>query len=145
MKHARTLLLVLIGLVVVVGVPIAGRWARRQQAPRCALDGMTIEPLYRVRIVDRRGAAHDFCCVRCAEAWLKRGREAPQAIRVTDEAGGAQIDPEHAHFAASAVVTNRVTGNRVHVFGSRKDAEEHVRVFGGKVLDSTERPFQSVR
>lgn len=145
MKHARTLLLVLLGLLVVVGAPFAGRWARRQQAPRCALDGMTIEPLYRVRIVDRRGAAHDFCCIRCAVAWLKRDGEAPQAIRVTDEASGAQINAEHAHFAVSAVVTNPVTGNRVHVFGSRKDAEAHVRAFGGKVLETAELPFDNVR
>jgi hypothetical protein len=127
----RRLLLVLAGLLVVVGLPVAGWWARRPAAPRCAFDGLKIDPLYRVRVVDAAGVSHPFCCVRCAGAWVARQGGRPTAVYVTDEAGGAEIDSRSACFVLSAVVTNPVTGNRVHSFRDRADAEAHARAFGG--------------
>ena len=84
MKETRSWLLLLAGLVLVVGLPLAGRWARRQAGPRCTLDGLAIEPVYRVRVVDRAGGEHVFCCVRCAGRWLARQAERPATVYVTE-------------------------------------------------------------
>jgi hypothetical protein len=135
------LLLFLAGLLVVVGLPLAGWWGRRGAAPRCELDGLTIEPLYRVRVVDRAGASHRFCCVRCAARWLGRQGDRPRAVYVTDEASGAEVDAGSAFFVRSAVVTNAVTRNRVHAFRDRAAAEEHARAYGGETLTGVQRPF----
>jgi hypothetical protein len=124
---------------------LAGKWLRRQQPPRCALDGLAIEPIYLVHVVDREGVGRGFCCIGCAEAWLKRHGARPRVVRVTDEASGALLEQERAFFVASAVVTNPVTGNYVHVFASRMDAEKHVHVFGGKLLENSERPFVTAK
>jgi hypothetical protein len=135
------LLLFLGGLLVVVGLPLAGKWARRGAGPRCELDGLAIESPYQVRVVDRAGASHPFCCVRCAARWLARQEDSPRAVYVTDEAGGAEVDSRSAFYVRSAVVTNPVTGNRVHAFRDRADAEEHARAYRGEVLTGAERPF----
>jgi len=140
MNRSRCLLL-LGCLVVVVGLPLAGKWLRRQREPRCTLDGLPIEPLYEVRVVDSAGTVHRFCCVRCAASWLARRGERPSAIWVTDEGSGEEIDSQSAHFVQSPVVTNPITRNRVHVFRDRPDAEEHVRAFGGQLLTGAERPL----
>jgi hypothetical protein len=148
--------LVLAGLAVIVGLPLAGSWLRRHTEPRCALDGLKIEPLYRARVVDRANGSHDFCCVRCAAFWLARQEkdketrkhpdtetrtQRPDVVYVTDEASGEEIDSQSAHFVYSAVVTNPITGNHVHVFRNRADAEHHVGVFGGWALTGAERPL----
>jgi hypothetical protein len=138
---ARKLLLVA-GLGVVVGLPLAGKWLRQGDPPRCERDGLPIVPLYRVRVVDRAGQPHLFCCVQCARVWLERRGEAPGAVRVTDEADGREIDPRAAHFVRSPVATSPITGNHVHVFRSPADAAEHARAFGGWVLGEEERPFR---
>jgi hypothetical protein len=137
---SRSLLLVA-GLLVVVGLPLAGTWARRRPGDRCEFDGLPVEPRYRVRVADRAGGSHTFCCVRCAGLWLQRQGESPAAVRVTDEASGAEIDAAKAFFVRSTVVTDAITGNRVHVFGGRADAEEHARAYAGRALTGGERPF----
>jgi NosL len=141
MKEKTRMRLLLAGLLIVIGLPLVGKWARGPAENRCALDGLEIEPLYRVRVVDRAGGSHNFCCVRCAGAWLERQAERPAAVYVTDEAGGGEVDARSAHFVHSAVLTNSITGNRVHTFRDRADAEEHARAFGGQVLAGAERPF----
>jgi hypothetical protein len=141
MKDTGSRLLLLAGLVLIVGLPLAGRWARRQAEPRCALDGLVIEPLYRVRVVDRAGGSHVFCCIRCAGRWLARQAERPAAVYVTDEASREEIDAAAAHFVQSTVVTNPVTGSRTHVFRNLTDAEEHARLYAGWLLTGAERPF----
>ena len=141
-KRRYVLLWLLVGMIVIVGLPLAGKWARRRAEPRCELDGLRVEPLYRVRIVDGAGQSHAFCCVHCAAQWLARHGDQVAEVRVTDEVGGEEIDARAAWFVESRVVTQPVVGNRVHVFQSREAAEEHVRAFGGHVLQDTERPFQ---
>jgi hypothetical protein len=128
--------------VVVVGLPLLGKWIRTGSQPRCAFDGQPIERLYRVRVVDGAGMNHTFCCIRCAERWLQQQGTGATAVYVTDEAGGAEIDAATAHFVTSTVVTNRVSGNRVHAFRERADAETHARTFGGGLLPDDERPFR---
>jgi nitrous oxide reductase accessory protein NosL len=131
----------LVGLVVVVGVPVAGNWARQRAAGTCALDGMAIDPAYRVEVVDLRGHAEPFCCLKCAEIWLKNRPGPTRAILVTDEASGERIDAETAFYVRSSVVTAPTTGNRVHVFRSREDAEKHAAAHWGTVLSGSERPL----
>jgi hypothetical protein len=137
----RRPLLFIGGLLLIVGLPVVARWSRRHAPPRCAVDGLRIEPLYQVRIVDQAGGSHRCCCVACARLWITRRKEPPSAIYVTDEAGGAEIDARSAHFVRSAVVTNPITGNRTHAFSKASDAAEHARVFAGWPLTGTERPL----
>jgi hypothetical protein len=142
MIRVRSWPLLVAVLLVVVGLPLAGKWLRRQRGPRCSLDGLPIEPLYQARVIDQEGHSHCFCCVLCARTWLERQRERSVAIFVTDETGRQEIDGRSAHFVRSTVVTNPVTENHVHVFKDRADALEHARAFAGWELTGKERPFQ---
>jgi hypothetical protein len=143
MNYNRSrLLLVLAGVLIVVGWPLAGKLARRQEEPRCEQDGMKIESLYSVRVVGRDGESHSFCCPRCARAWLERSGGEAAVVYVTDEADGGEIDARAAHFVRSSVVTNPVTVNRIHAFRHRADAERHARAFGGSILMGADRPFR---
>ena len=137
----KTFWIVLIMGLVVVGLPVAGNWFRGRAEPGFALDGGEIVPAYRVRVVDGRGDSHLFCCVACARIWLQRQPAPPRAVAVTDEESGEEIDASEAWYVRSSVVTTPTTGNRVHVFRNRADAEKHADAFGGVVLPGSERPF----
>jgi nitrous oxide reductase accessory protein NosL len=115
--------------------------ARQDRQQGCALDGVRIEPIYRVSIVDDQQHAHEFCCVRCAELWLERQATQPTGIYLTDEASGEEIEAGRAFFVRSSVITKPTTGNRIHVFQQRGDAEKHAARFGGRLLPESERPF----
>lgn len=141
MTKTTLILLLGAGLLVAVGLPLAGTWARHHEPPRCELEGLPIEPAYRGRVVDGSGGSHLFCCVPCARRWLEQRGGGAEAVYVTDEASGAEIDARSAFFVQSPVVTNPVTGNRTHVFRDRADAEAHARTFGGLVLAGADRPF----
>jgi hypothetical protein len=132
---------ILLFVVLAVVVPLAGRWARRAGPPRCAFDGLPIEPRYQVRVTVGAGQFLPFCCVRCARLWLDHRGDAGRTVHVTDEASGALIPSEAAFFVESRVVTNPVTENRVHAFREQADAEEHVRAFAGRMLRGAARPF----
>jgi hypothetical protein len=121
-------------LLIVIGVPLAGKWLRRNEAPRCEVDGLRVDPLYRVRIVDGAGTSHLNCCVQCARRWLERHDDPHAEVYVTDETSGAEVEARSAYFVDSVVVTNPVTRNSVHAFRQRKDAEEHAKSFGGEVF-----------
>jgi hypothetical protein len=129
------------GLLVLAGLAFVGSWLRRSPQLRCALDGARLDPLFRVRIVDEEGRSYEFCCVRCAEIWLHRQAMPPRAIYVTDEESGQEIDAASAYYVRSLVVTTAPTGNRIHAFRTRSDAERHASVFGGTLLGPSERPF----
>jgi hypothetical protein len=133
----------LVGLLVVVGLPVVGNWARHRAAGSCALDGMAIDPAYRVGVVDARGRPHAFCCLRCAQLWKERASAEPRSITVTDEVSGQGIDAAAAWYVRSSVVTNPTTQNRIHVFRTREDAEKHAATFGGFVLPESKNPFWS--
>jgi hypothetical protein len=143
MTHQRFWLTVILGGLTVVGLPILGTWSRRHRLPRCDLDGAPIVPIYAVQIVDAEGESHDFCCILCAEFWLERQTADPREVRVTDEVGGLPIAAEAAFFVRSASVTNQATGNRVHTFRERGDAERHAEDHFGRLLDDLERPFST--
>jgi hypothetical protein len=133
---------ILVGLAVVVSLAVAAQWARHDSQEGCALDGSKIDPVYRIEILDDRGESHAFCCPTCARLWLRRQSAPPRAITVTDEASGERIDAGAAYYVRSAVVTRPTTGNRIHVFRNRADAEKHAEAFAGVVLSEAEGPFR---
>jgi len=136
---------IVIGLALVVLLPVAAAWLRQGRDPGCSLDGMKIVPAYRVRVLDESNGSREFCSIRCAEIWLKGKEIPPDRIYVTNEKSGEELLASAAHFVRSMVFTTRVTGNRVHVFGDRADAESHAQNWRGRVLDEAERPFAGAR
>jgi uncharacterized C2H2 Zn-finger protein len=137
--------LLVVGLIVVVGLPVAGTLVRRARPAGCALDGSKIDEAYRVRIVDTEDGEHVFCCLRCAEMWLARQKAFPRAIMVTDETSGEEIDASSAWYVRSTVVTRATTGNCIHVFRSQTDAAKHAAENAGIVLPAKENPFLHAR
>jgi hypothetical protein len=133
--------LLLGGLLLTVGLPVAAYLIRGRPEGRCAFDGSEIHPLYRVSIVDERGERREFCCIHCAGWWLEQQAAPPRAIYVTDEATGRMIAAADAVFVRSTAVTVAPTGNRLHAFAGRAAAERHVELFLGRVLEGSERPF----
>ncbi|HEV3344891.1 MAG TPA: nitrous oxide reductase accessory protein NosL [Pirellulales bacterium] len=123
-------------------LPWFGTWSRRQKLPQCALDGIAIVPIYAVEVVDADRQKHCFCCLRCAEYWLAQEPSPPSAVYVTDEVSGQPIDASEAFFVRSPVVTNPVTGNRIHAFEKHSDADDHAAQFRGRLLTAGERPFE---
>lgn len=128
-------------VLIVVGLPLAGKWLRSGQGPRCALDGVPVQPLYRVRVVDGRGAEHVFCCIDCARRWLEQEPPGRHTVWVVDETSGEEIDADSAWFVRSHVVTTPATRNRVHAFRSRADATRHAKAARGRLLTGDDRPF----
>ncbi len=114
---------------------------RRDGGERCAWDGLAVEPIYRVRIVEPGGDSYSFCSPECAEHWLHRDQRDPIDVLVTDEAGGDEVDAASASFVRSTVATNAVTGNRLHAFRRTEDALRHIEAAGGRLLQGPQRPF----
>jgi NosL len=141
-KSSRTLWIIA-GLGLVIGLPLLGRWSREHAPTRCALTGLTIEPRFRVRLVEAGGLSWDFCCIQCAEGWLARRKNRTSAIYVTDEASGNLIDARTAFLVHSSAITNSITGNRIHAFRNQADAQNHARALHGEELNGSERPFKS--
>jgi len=133
----------LIGWALVAALPLAGSWARRQAGDGCALDGVPIESRYRVRIVAAPGPSHEFCCIRCAQAWQQHGAGSAASVFVTDEASGEEVAASQATYVRSTVITTPTSGNRVHTFARPEDAERHAETCHGTVLPDQARPFES--
>jgi hypothetical protein len=128
-------------LLALGALPLAGHWSRSGAARTCANDGGVIKREYRVRIVDERGTDVLFCCIHCADSWLRKETAKPKAIWVTDETSGEEINANSAFFVRSLVETNPVTHNRIHAFHSTSDAEKHAQECNGEVLDGSDKPF----
>jgi hypothetical protein len=124
-----------------LALPFVGTSLRHTAGDRCELDGVNLVQCYSVHIEDAAGRTHDFCCLRCAELWAERQSQPIRSIRVTDEASGSEINVEDAIYVRSLVVTNPSTGNRVHVFRDREDAERHAQASRGTILTGDDRPF----
>jgi hypothetical protein len=129
------------GLVVVGLLPVLGSWLRGDGGERCTLDGVLIEPAFRVRVVSRHSGSLPFCSIGCAEHWIETHHETPQAVFVTDEMTDREIPATAAHYVRSTVVTNSLTGERRHVFAREPDAKRHARAARGRILVGPERPF----
>lgn len=128
-------------IIVAVSLPIAAHWLRGHRDDSCELDGMPLVPAYRVRVVREHDQDHAFCSIRCAEIWLQGKDNAALKVFVTDETSGQEIVAAAAHFVRSLVCTTRVSGNRVHAFRDRADAEAHANHCRGTILDDAQRPF----
>jgi hypothetical protein len=85
-----------------------------------------------VRVADGGGRDFEFCCIHCAELWLKKELAEPRAVYVTDEISAEEMEAPSAYFVRSFAVTNKTTGNRVR---AERDAAEHARSFRGRLLD----------
>jgi len=111
---------------------LASALAGRGAGPLCAQDRVPLKPRYQVDVVPADGATLRLCNVTCAALFL-RGNERPVArVVVRDEETGAPLDPAAAFFVESEVFTHRESSNRIHVFGSLADAEEHARLYRGR-------------
>jgi hypothetical protein len=130
-----------IGLALLVAIAVAGPVIRHRASSGCALDGMPVDPLLRVRVMDGGGDSHDFCCIRCAQLWLEHQARPPRGIYVADEKTGEEVEAGHAYFVRSRVATVAATENRIHAFARRADAERHAQLYGGSLLLDAERPF----
>jgi hypothetical protein len=130
-----------VALAASAGLPIAGYLCRRDRGDRCSLDGEEITPLFRVRVVDRAGRSHAFCCLRCAELWQQGQAVRPRAIYVTDEISGREVAARAAYFVRSRVAVPAATVNRIHAFAKRSDAEHHAATHDGRLLEAAEAPF----
>lgn len=136
----RATLAFVCGVAAAASLPAAGRFLRRGGPPRCDEDGVALERGAVAR-VESAGRERAFCCVSCADAWLRRERPEDAEVRVTDETSGREIDAREAVFVESLVVAVRPTGCRIHAFAERSDAERHVREYRGFVLEGDERPL----
>ena len=128
-------------MIIVAVVPFAAHWIRGDAEERCAWDGLAVEPVYRVRIVEEPGITYTFCCLQCAERWLDRRNVKPLDIIVTDETSGTELKAPVANYVRSTVATNTITGNRLHVFRTAEDAMKHAEAANGRRLLGAERPF----
>jgi nitrous oxide reductase accessory protein NosL len=124
----------IIVIVIFVLAALAGSFLKKSGGDRCALDGMRIEPVYQVDVTPAEGKTLKFCCIECARKWMAAYKGNVGAVTVTDEVTGNRIDASIAHFVESSIVTNPSTGNRIHVFAERADAEKHAEEFGGTVI-----------
>ena len=133
----------LVGLVIAAALPVVGHQVRKDDRPRCNRDGLLIDAAFRVRVRDAAEAFTRFCDVGCARSWIDRQPAAPQQILVTDEDSGEMLDAREAFFVRSSIITNRVTGNRWHVFRDRDRAKQHAKQSRGRLMVGPDHPFFS--
>jgi hypothetical protein len=138
--NRRRLLWLAGGSLVSAAIPWLAHALRRGDPARCALEGAVIQPSYRVRLLLKDGRAPEFCCITCAQLWMEKSRSRPGQVTVTDEVNGFELDPSLAFFVLSSIITQPTTGNRIHVFGRRSDAEQHIESAGGRLLRKSELP-----
>jgi hypothetical protein len=133
---------VLASLTLVLLLPLVGTWARLGRERGCAFDGEKILPIYRVRVLDERGVNRSFCGFTCAEKWIASQEAKPMSIFVTDEKNGREIPAALATYVRSGVVTGHVSGNDIHTFANRADAESHAKLYHGTILNAWEQAKQ---
>jgi len=113
-----------------------------QTSVRCSLDGSRIEPRYEVTIIQKDRSTSRFSCVLSARIWLGEYSDQVFSIRVTDEITGQKIAAKDAYYVVSELITIPHTGNKIHVFARKAEAELHARQFNGKLVKE---PFKTHR
>lgn len=121
-------------IVLFIAAAVGSALLKKSGGNVCALDAMRIEPIYQVDIAPVNGKVLKFCCIECARKWIAANKGNVSAVTVTDEVTGKRLDASIAWFVESSIVTNRSTGNRIHVFADKGDAEKHAKEFGGTVI-----------
>ncbi|MFO0875820.1 MAG: hypothetical protein U0840_00335 [Gemmataceae bacterium] len=127
-------------LALVIGLPVLGHLCRWGQERGCTLDGVAIHPLGRVQVTAHDGQALAFCSLRCAEIWHHH-QPAPLAIHVVDEVTGELIEASRAIIVRSVMPSPAGTGDTLHIFQHRSDAQRHAEAFSGTVLTGADRPY----
>lgn len=117
-------------------IAVGSSLLKKSGGERCALDATKIEPIYQVDIIPVEGKVLKFCCIECAKKWLAANKGRVTGVTVTDEVTGNRIDASISWFVESSVITNHSTGNRIHVFAEKKDAERHARDFVGAIINN---------
>src|SRR5439155_15680353 len=123
------------GLALVAALPLAPRLFGATKQGGCTLDGLAVDSRREVRVVLASGSSVRFCGVQCAARWLHRTDSRPQAVFVTDETSGLAVRAEDAWFVMSPVAATRGTGDHVHAFARREDAERHAAAYRGTILE----------
>ncbi len=113
-----------------------------QTSATCSLDGSRIEPLYEVTIIQKDRSTSRFSCVLSARIWLGENSDQVFSIQVTDEITGQKIAAKDAYYVVSELITIPHTGNKIHVFARKAEAELHARQFKGKLVKE---PFRTHR
>ena len=121
-------------LVALSLLPVAAD-AMRGNAGRCAFDGVSVDPAFRVTV----GKTHEFCGVRCAQRWLERARGGD--VRVTDCTTGAMLDAQDAWYLHTYAGWRDGAPDTIRVFSSRAAAQRHADAHGGELLTGAARPF----
>ena len=126
----------IIVIVVFLLVALATSFMKRSGGDRCALDAIKIEPIYQVDVTPTEGKTLKFCCIECSKKFLAANRGKVNAVTVTDEVTGKRIDASIAWFVESSIVTNQSTGNKIHAFAEKTDAEKHAKDFSGVIIEN---------
>ena len=142
-RQTKKRLGLLAAFTLILLLPVVGTWARLGREKCCAFDGEKILPIYRVRVVDEGGASHVFCGFTCAEKWITAQGTEPTIIFVADEKSGREIPAASAIYVHSEVITGHVSGNKIHTFENRRDAENHARSYHGIILNHWEQAKRS--
>jgi hypothetical protein len=126
------------GLIIAASLSavVASVQQRHREVSRCSLDGSLIDPVYEVEVIQGDQSARMFCCILNAQIWLERNGSAVSAVWVTDETTGHKIRAEEAYYVASTIVTTPHTGERIHAFSQKADAQLHARQFDGKLISN---------
>ncbi|HEX5135359.1 MAG TPA: hypothetical protein VFY93_00170 [Planctomycetota bacterium] len=131
-------------LLCIAALPlVAGRL--RGHVDRCEVDGVALDPAFRVRIEEKDGTMHAFCGITCAEAWIRRKSLVSGSVLVTDGVSGNEVDARSAWFVRT--FGNRTDGapDAIRVFARHEDADRHARAHGGEILVGADRPFVGLR
>ncbi len=141
-RHSRraTLGCLTLWFAFILGLSLFSRWqAIDSHRARCRLDGIRIDPIYRVDLlVDNRVQA-SFCCVKCAAAWPEIPRGAHWQVR--DEVSGEVLDASAAYFVEGPPLTVPSRQESIHTFRRLWNALDHIGRHGGNLVSS---PFSAV-
>jgi len=117
----------------------------RSREERCALDGATVAPAFRVRAVDAGGADRVFCGIQCAQLWAARQDRPLRALVVTDAATGREVDAATAWYVRALSTRADGAPDAIRAFAAHAEAERFVAAYGGEILVAKKRPFTTVR
>lgn len=125
-----------LGMILAALAPVAAVMLRGTQSGVCEYDGQAIDSRYAVDI--QASGDHHFCGIHCAQEWLRRSGQMPYEIVLRDEITGKPVRFPDAYFVRSGVVTNGVTGNRLHVFQDPDQARRHAAAYHGVFVDDAD-------
>ena len=136
----RRQILAAAGLLVLAAAPLVSSRVLRTPGERCGRDGVQLDGLIEIRVAPGADVVLRCCSVRCAEDVLYR-LDAPAAVLVVTEPIGTLMPACDVHWVRSSVPASRWSGERIHAFETREEAERHARAHHGVLLEGSDRPF----